>query len=366
NVDGTQMAETLGQVSPETTLFIVSSKSFTTQETLTNAHTARTWFLKTAGYVPAIAQHFVAISTNTEAVAKFGIDTRNMFRFWDWVGGRYSLWSAIGLSIALSIGMDNFEQLLQGAHDMDEHFRTAPLEKNIPVVFALLGIWYNNFFGADTHVILPYDHYLHRFPSYLQQADMESNGKSITRDGSPVDYTTGPIIWGETGTNCQHSFYQLLHQGTKLVPADFLAAAETHNPLGDHHLILLSNFFAQPEALMKGKTFEETKEEIMRSGRQQDMPLAPHKMFEGNRPTNSIFYKKLTPYTLGALIAFYEHKIFIQGSIWSINSYDQWGVEFGKQLANNILPELKGADAVASHDSSTNGLINHYQSLIQG
>ncbi|HWP45396.1 MAG TPA: glucose-6-phosphate isomerase [Blastocatellia bacterium] len=363
NVDGTHIAETLKHISPETSLFIVASKTFTTQETLTNARTAKEWFLKAAGDEAAVAKHFVALSTNAAEVAKFGIDTKNMFEFWDWVGGRYSLWSAIGLSIATYIGMDNFEEMLAGGHDMDEHFRTTPFEKNLPVIMGLLGIWYNNFFGAQTVAILPYDQYMHRFPAYFQQGDMESNGKGVNRDGEPVGVSTGPIIWGEPGTNGQHAFYQLIHQGTKLVPCDFLAPIETHNPVGDHHQILLSNFFAQTEALMKGKTADEVRAELEASGMSGEKleKLVPHKVFEGNRPTNSILFKKLTPRTLGSLIALYEHKIFVQGVIWNINSFDQWGVELGKQLAKAILPELKGDERVSSHDSSTNGLINYYK-----
>jgi glucose-6-phosphate isomerase len=363
NVDGTHIAETLKQIDPETSLFIVASKTFTTQETLTNAQTAKEWFLKSAGDEAAVAKHFVALSTNAEEVAKFGIDTKNMFEFWDWVGGRYSLWSAIGLPIATYIGMDNFEEMLSGGHDMDEHFRTTPLDKNLPVLLALVGIWYNNFFGAQTVAILPYDQYMHRFSAYFQQGDMESDGKSVNRDGEPVGVSTGPIIWGEPGTNGQHAFYQLIHQGTKLVPADFLAPIETHNPTGDHHRILLSNFFAQTEALMKGKTADEVRAELEASGMSGEKleKLIPHKVFEGNRPTNSIMFKKLTPRTLGSLIALYEHKIFVQGIIWNINSFDQWGVELGKQLAKVILPELKGDEKVSSHDPSTNGLINYYK-----
>jgi len=363
NIDGTHLVETLKGLDPETTLFIIASKTFTTQETLTNAHSARDWFLKEAEDKAAIAKHFVAVSTNAEAVSRFGIDTENMFEFWDWVGGRYSLWSAIGLAIALSIGMENFESMLAGAHDMDEHFRTSPLESNMPVILALLGIWYNNFFNAQTHAILPYDQYLHRFPAYLQQADMESNGKRVNRQGGVVNYSTGPIIWGEPGTNGQHAFYQLIHQGTKLVPADFLAPMETQNPIGEHHKILLSNFFAQTEALMKGKTEEEARAELTAGGMDPDTAdkLLPHKVFEGNRPTNAIFFKKLDPKTLGALIALYEHKIFVQGIIWQINSFDQWGVELGKQLAKVILPELEGDDEATAHDCSTNGLINYYK-----
>jgi len=363
NIDGTHLAETLKRLDPETTLFIIASKTFTTQETLTNAHSARDWFLKKAGDETAIAKHFVAVSTNAEAVGRFGIDTRNMFQFWDWVGGRYSLWSAIGLSIALFIGMKNFESLLAGAHQIDEHFRTAPLDQNMPVILALLGIWYNNFFKAQTHAILPYDQYLHRFPAYLQQGDMESNGKRVNRQGEVVDYSTGPIIWGEPGTNGQHAFYQLIHQGTKLVPADFLAPMATQNPMGEHHKILLSNFFAQTEALMKGKTQAEARADLVASGKDEEAVerLLAHKVFEGNRPTNTIFFKKLDPKTLGALIALYEHKLFVQGIIWQINSFDQWGVELGKQLAKAILPELEGNDEVTGHDASTNGLINYYK-----
>ena len=363
NVDGTHIAETLKPLSPETTLFIVASKTFTTQETLTNAHSAKDWFLRSANEVGHVAKHFVALSTNTAEVEKFGIDKRNMFEFWDWVGGRYSLWSAIGLPIAVSIGMDRFEEMLSGGHAMDEHFRTAPLEKNLPVVLAVVGVWYNNFFGAQTEAILPYDQYMHRFPAYFQQGDMESNGKSVTRDGKPCMWSTGPIIWGEPGTNGQHAFYQLIHQGTKLVPCDFMAPVETHNPLGEHHPILLSNFFAQTEALMKGKTAEEVKAELKGSklSPQELERLIPQKTFAGNRPTNSILFQKLTPRTLGMLIALYEHKIFTQGVIWNINSFDQWGVELGKQLAKAILPELKTSGEVASHDVSTNGLINYFK-----
>src|ERR1051326_1205715 len=363
NVDGTHIAETLRALDPETALFIVASKTFTTQETLTNAHTARRWFLDAAKQESAIAKHFVAVSTNGTEVGKFGIDTANMFEFWDWVGGRYSLWSAIGLSIMLSIGPQNFAELLAGGHAMDEHFRTAELEKNLPVILGLLGIWYDNFFGAQTHAILPYDQYLHRFAAYFQQGDMESNGKSIRRDGRPVDYSTGPVIWGEPGTNGQHAFYQLIHQGTKLIPCDCLAPLESHNPLGEHHRILLSNFFAQTEALMRGKTAEEVRAELKKSGLSgADLEaLLPHKVFEGNRPTNSMLFPKLTPRVLGSLIAMYEHKIFVQGIIWNINSYDQWGVELGKQLAKAILPELSAPGPVTGHDSSTNGLINYYK-----
>ena len=366
NVDGTHIAETLRTLNPETSLFIIASKTFTTQETMTNANSAKEWFLKAAGDKAHVVKHFVALSTNTAAVEEFGIDVNNMFEFWDWVGGRYSLWSAIGLSIALSIGMDNFEELLAGAHAMDEHFRSAPLEENLPATLGLLGLWYNNFWGADSHAILPYDQYLHRFAAYFQQGDMESNGKSVARDGQPVRWSTGPVIWGEPGTNGQHAFYQLIHQGTKLIPCDFLAPFESHNPLGDHHEILLSNFFAQTEALMCGKTADEVRAELQAqkepklSGEQIEA-IVPHKMFTGNRPTNSILFQKLTPRTLGSLIAMYEHKIFTQGILWNINSFDQWGVELGKQLAKIILPELSGSAPVTTHDSSTNGLINEFK-----
>ena len=363
NVDGTHIAETLRELNPETTLFIIASKTFTTQETLTNAHSARTWFLQTAGEATHVAKHFVALSTNESEVRKFGIAPENMFEFWDWVGGRYSLWSAIGLPIAVSIGMDNFEELLMGAHLMDEHFRTTPLEQNLPATLALIGLWYNNFWDADTQAILPYDQYLHRFSAYFQQGDMESNGKSVTRDNQACAWSTGPVIWGEPGTNGQHAFYQLIHQGTKLIPCDFLAPVESQNPLGEHHEILLSNFFAQTEALMKGKTEDEVRDELKVSKLSPEAidKLVPHKVFAGNRPTNSILFQKLTPRTLGSLIALYEHKIFTQGILWNINSFDQWGVELGKQLAKAILPELKGSAAVTSHDSSTNGLINDYK-----
>lgn len=364
NVDGTHIAETLKMISPETTLFIIASKTFTTQETLTNANTAKEWLLKSAKNSSVVRKHFVALSTNADAVAKFGIDTNNMFEFWDWVGGRYSLWSAIGLSIALFIGMDNFEELLTGAHEMDNHFRNEPFEKNIPVIMGLLGIWYNDFFGAETHAIIPYDQYLHRFAAYFQQGDMESNGKRVTKKGEPVDYSTGPIIWGEPGTNGQHAFFQLMHQGTRLIPTDFLAPVTSQNPIGEHHSILLSNFFAQTEALMKGKTEAEAKAELEAEGLNGDSlkRLLPHKVFPGNRPTNSILFQKLTPRMLGSLIAMYEHKIFVQGIVWNINSFDQWGVELGKQLAKKILPELSGSQTIAAHDSSTNGLINYYKS----
>jgi glucose-6-phosphate isomerase len=363
NVDASDIAETLKRVRPDTTLFLVASKTFTTIETMTNAHTARTWFLRAARDQAHVARHFAALSTNAAAVAKFGIDTDNMFEFWDWVGGRYSLWSAIGLSIALSIGMDNFETLLAGAHAADEHFRTAPFAENIPVLMAVLGIWYNNFFGAESHAILPYDQYLRLFADYFQQGDMESNGKGVTRDGQPVDTQTGPIIWGQPGTNGQHAFYQLIHQGTKLIPCDFLAAARSHNEIGDHHRILVSNFFAQSEALMRGRTRAEAHSELAATGLEgTELELqAAARTFTGNRPSNSFLYQQLTPYTLGTLIAFYEHKIFSQGVIWDVNSFDQMGVELGKVLARSILSELDGDEPVASHDSSTNGLINFYK-----
>ncbi|GGD56381.1 glucose-6-phosphate isomerase [Emticicia aquatilis] len=361
NVDGTHIAETLKKVNPETTLFMIASKTFTTQETMANAHSARNWFLATAVDSEYVKKHFVAISTNQKEVEKFGIDPANMFGFWDWVGGRYSLWSAIGLSIACTIGYENFEQLLLGAHEMDNHFRNTPFEKNIPVVLALLGIWYNNFYGAESQAILPYDQYLHRFAAYFQQGDMESNGKYIDRNGNKVDYQTGPIIWGEPGTNGQHAFYQLIHQGTKLIPADFIAPALSHNPLGEHHKMLLSNFFAQTEALMNGKTREEVDAELTGKSKEEIEKIAPFKVFEGNRPTNSILVKKVTPKTLGSLIAMYEHKIYVQGIIWNVFSFDQWGVELGKQLANKIYPELTDSEAIDSHDSSTNALINQYK-----
>ena len=363
NVDATHISEVLTRVHPETTLFIIASKTFTTQETLTNAHTARNWFLDAAGDPKRIARHFVALSTNAEAVADFGIDTANMFAFWDWVGGRYSLWSAIGLSIALAIGMDRFEELLEGAYAMDEHFRTAPPEQNMPVIMAMLGVWYVNFFGAQSHAILPYDQYLHSFPAYFQQGDMESNGKRVDRDGNVVDYDTGPVIWGEPGTNGQHAFYQLIHQGTRLIPADFLLPMTSHNPVGRHHELLVSNCFAQTEALMLGKTVTEVRAELEFSGMDpaQIEAILPHKLFPGNRPTNTILFQSLTPKTLGSLIALYEHKIFVQGVIWRINSFDQWGVELGKALAKVIQPELGGDATVSSHDASTNGLINHYK-----
>lgn len=363
NVDGTHIAETIKSLDPETTLFMIASKTFTTQETMTNAHSARSWFLEKAGNKEHVKKHFVAISTNQAEVEKFGIDPENMFGFWDWVGGRYSLWSAIGLSIACFVGFQNFEQLLSGAHEMDKHFRTTKFERNIPVILALLGVWYNDFFDAQTQAILPYDQYLHRFAAYFQQGDMESNGKSTGRDGKPVGYQTGPVIWGEPGTNGQHAFYQLIHQGTKLIPCDFIAPATSHNPLGEHHKMLLSNFFAQTEALMNGKTEEEVKAELVAAKKSKEEIdfLTPFKMFSGNRPTNSILVKKITPKTLGSLIAMYEHKIFVQGIIWNIFSFDQWGVELGKQLANKIYPELQNDWPVSNHDSSTNGLINQYK-----
>ena len=365
NVDATHLTETLRRLDPETTLFLIASKTFTTQETMANAHSARTWLLDRLADQTAVARHFVAISTNRREVSAFGIDPDNMFEFWDWVGGRYSLWSAIGLSIALFIGMDRFEELLAGAHRVDEHFRTLPFERNIPVLMGLLGIWYNNFFAAQSHAILPYDQYLHRFPAYFQQGDMESNGKSTTLAGTPVDYSTGPIIWGEPGTNGQHAFYQLLHQGTKLVPADFLAPVESHNPLGEHHRLLLSNFFAQPEALMRGKTAAEARSELAAEGLPPERleQLLPHKVFPGNRPSSSFLFKRLTPGTLGSLIALYEHKIFTQGVVWQINPFDQWGVELGKQLAKTILPELRETAPTTGHDSSTGGLIDYYRQL---
>ena len=365
NVDGTDLVDTLKMVAPETVLFLVASKTFTTQETMTNAHSARAWFLAAARDEAAVAKHFVAMSTNAAAVSRFGIDARNRFEFWDWVGGRYSLWSAVGLSIALYLGMDHFEALLSGAHRVDGRFRTVPLEQNIPVIMGLLGIWYNNFFGAQTHAILPYDQYLMHFPAYFQQGDMESNGKSVTRDGDWVHYQTGPIIWGQPGTNGQHAFYQLIHQGAKLIPCDFLAAAQSQNPLGDHQAILLSNFLAQTEALMKGRTPDEARVELMAEGHAgaELEKLVAAKTFPGNRPTNSFLYPRLTPEILGSLVALYEHKIFTQGAIWDINSFDQMGVELGKQLAKAILPELQDDARVQSHDSSTNGLINHLKSI---
>ncbi|MCQ2374545.1 MAG: glucose-6-phosphate isomerase [Salinivirgaceae bacterium] len=365
NIDGTHMAETLKKVNPETTLFIIASKTFTTLETMTNANTAKQWFLESAKDEKAVAKHFVALSTNAKAVADFGIDTKNMFEFWDWVGGRYSLWSAIGLSICCSIGFDNYEQLLTGAYEMDKHFAESDFNKNIPVILALIGVWYNNFYGAETEAILPYDQYMHRFSAYFQQGNMESNGKCVDRNGNKIDYQTGPIIWGEPGTNGQHAFYQLIHQGTKMIPCDFLAPAISQNPIGDHHAKLLANFFAQPEALMMGKTEEQVIAEFKKEGKTEDQykDLVAYKVFKGNIPTNSILFKKLTPKVLGSLIAMYEHKIFTQGIIWNIFSFDQWGVQLGKQLANVILPELQNDAEVTSHDSSTNGLINKYKEM---
>jgi len=367
NVDGTHIAETLKKVKPEETLFLIASKTFTTQETMTNAHTARQWFLEHAQDETHIAKHFAALSTNEKEVAKFGIDTANMFEFWDWVGGRYSLWSAIGLSIALTIGYDNFEQLLKGAFAADEHFKTAKFNQNIPVLMALLGIWYTNFFNAQSEAILPYDQYMHRFAAYFQQGNMESNGKCIDRNGNTIDYKTGPVIWGEPGTNGQHAFYQLIHQGTIVIPSDFIAPAITHNAIGDHHHKLMSNFFAQTEALMNGKTEEEVKAELVKAGKSDEeiKKLTPFKVFQGNKPTNSILVKEITPFSLGMLIALYEHKIFVQGVIWNIFSFDQWGVELGKQLANKILPELENNAVITSHDSSTNNLINAYKNFLK-
>jgi glucose-6-phosphate isomerase len=364
NVDGTHIAETLKKVNPETTLILVASKTFTTQETMTNALSARDWFLAAAKDPAHVAKHFAALSTNAKAVAEFGIDTDNMFEFWDWVGGRYSLWSAIGLSIALSIGFDNFEALLSGAHAMDQHFLNAPLEQNIPTTLALVGLWNTNFLGAQTEAILPYDQYLHRFAAYFQQGNMESNGKYVDRNGNVIrDYQTGPIIWGEPGTNGQHAFYQLIHQGTSLIPCDFIAPAQSHNPLSDHHAKLLSNFFAQTEALAFGKTKEQVEAEFLKAGKTlaEVEDIVPFKVFTGNKPTNSILLQKITPFSLGALIAMYEHKIFVQGVLFNIYSFDQWGVELGKQLANRILPELVTNDKIESHDSSTNGLINQFK-----
>jgi len=363
NVDSTDLVENLRGLNYETTLFLVASKTFTTQETMANAQTAKEWFLSQGGSQAGVANHFAAMSTNQKKVVEFGIDPQNMFEFWDWVGGRYSLWSAIGLSIAIVLGMDNFLELLDGAYAVDEHFRGAPFEQNIPVIMGLLGIWYNNFFGAQSHAILPYDQYLLYFATYFQQGDMESNGKRVTREGRAVDVSTGPVLWGQPGTNGQHAFYQLIHQGTKMVPCDFLAAAQSHNPRGEHQTLLISNFLAQTEALMKGKTSGEVRAEL--NG--QNLPaeelenLVAAKTFPGNRPTNSFLYSRLTPRILGSLIALYEHKIFTQGAIWGINSFDQMGVELGKQLANQILPELRGDEPVSSHDSSTNGLINEFK-----
>lgn len=365
NVDGTHLSEVLKEVNAEETLFMIASKTFTTQETMTNAHSAKDWFLANGGTEADVAKHFVALSTNAEAVAAFGIDTANMFEFWDWVGGRYSLWSSIGLSIACTIGYNNFEELLTGAYEMDQHFLNTPLEENIPVVLALIGLWYGNFFGSESEAILPYDQYMHRFAAYFQQGNMESNGKYVDRNGNTVQYQTGPIVWGEPGTNGQHAFYQLIHQGTKLIPCDFLAPAISQNPLGDHHPKLLSNFFAQTEALMNGKTKEEVEAELKAQGKSDEeiAELAPFKVFEGNKPTNSILFKKLTPKVLGSLVAMYEHKIFTQGVIWNIFSFDQWGVELGKVLAKKILPELESQEDVSSHDASTNGLINTYKAM---
>jgi len=366
NIDGTHMAETLKKLDPESTLFIIASKTFTTQETITNAETAKGWFLSTAKDEGHVAKHFAALSTNAEKVKAFGIDENNMFEFWDWVGGRYSLWSAIGMTIALNIGFDNFEKLLSGAHWMDNHFKTAPLNENIPVILAVLGVWYSNFYGCETHALLPYDQYMHRFAAYFQQGDMESNGKYVTRSGAQVNYSTGPIVWGEPGTNGQHAFYQLIHQGTKTIPCDFIAPVNTQNYIreGLHQKLLLCNFLAQTEALMKGKTRQEVDDELRKAGKSdaEIASIGPHKEFKGNRPTNSIMVDKLSPFTLGALVAMYEHKIFTQGVIWDINSYDQWGVELGKQLAKAIEPEMTGSEPVSSHDSSTNGLINFIKS----
>ena len=366
NVDGTHLAETLKKLDAETTLFIVSSKTFTTQETLTNAHSARVWLVEKLGDERAVAKHFAAVSTNLKATGEFGIHPDNVFEFWDWVGGRYSLWSAIGLPIALHIGMDRFEELLGGAYAMDEHFRSAPLDKNMPVLLGLLGVWYGNFFGAQSNAVLPYDQYLHRFPAYLQQLEMESNGKRVDRDGNAVDYDTGMVMWGEPGTNGQHAFYQLIHQGTRLIPADFLAPLHSHNPTGEHHAILLANCFAQTEALMLGKTAEEARAELEAQGLHGEAleALLPHKVFPGNRPTNTLLFDRLDPHTLGMLIALYEHKVFVQGVIWNINSFDQWGVELGKQLAGKILPELRGAAITSAHDASTAGLIGRFRKSI--
>jgi glucose-6-phosphate isomerase len=365
NIDGTQITETLNRLRPDRTLFLIASKTFTTQETMTNAFTAREWFLNYARDPQHISKHFVAISTNAEKVKTFGIDRENMFTFWNWVGGRYSLWSAIGLSIACRVGFENFTELLEGAYEMDCHFRKTPFQENIPVILALLGIWYNNFFGAQTEAILPYDQYMHRFPAYFQQGNMESNGKSVDREGKKATYQTGPIVWGEPGTNGQHAFFQLIHQGTKMIPADFLAPVISHNPVGQHHAILLSNFFAQTEALMRGKTGEEVIGDLRAEGKNDEEigKLIPYRVFEGNKPTNSILFKKLTPRVLGNLIAMYEHKIFVQGVIWNIFSFDQWGVELGKQLAGRIQPELKDEKPVTLHDSSTNGLINAFKKM---
>ncbi len=363
NVDGSHLYQVLKKINAEESLFIIASKTFTTQETMTNAQSAKAWFVDKSGDESAVSKHFIALSTNQKAVEAFGIDAANMFEFWDWVGGRYSLWSSIGMSIACSIGFDNFRSLLDGAEEMDEHFRNTPFDQNIPVIAAMLGVWYNNFFSAESHAILPYDQYLHRFASYLQQGDMESNGKFVDRNGEPIGIQTGPIIWGEPGTNGQHAFFQLIHQGTKLIPSDFIACAQSQNPMGDHHDKLLANFFAQTEALMKGKMEDEVLNELLKAGKSEDeiADLLPYKVFEGNQPTNSLLIKKLTPKNLGSLIAMYEHRIFVQGIIWNVFSFDQWGVELGKQLAGRILPELQADEEVSSHDSSTNGLINAYK-----
>lgn len=365
NVDGTHITETLKKVNPETTLFMIASKSFTTQETMANAFSARNWFLETAGDDEHVKKHFVAISTNKEGVAKFGIDTANMFEFWNWVGGRYSLSSAIGLSICCTLGYEHFIQLLEGMHSMDEHFRTSSFDKNVPVLLALISLWYNNFYGAESEAIMPYDQYLDSFSTYFQQANMESNGKGVDRNGDKIDYQTGPIIWGRPGTNGQHSYYQLIHQGTKLIPCDFIAPAQSQNPIGEHHTLLMSNFFAQTEALMKGKSEAEVRAELLAKGHSEAeiSEMMPFRVFDGNRPSNSILVKKITPYSLGQLIAMYEHKIFVQGVIWNVFSFDQWGVQLGKVLANAILPELKSGDAVTSHDASTNGLINAFKAM---
>jgi len=362
NIDGTHMIETCSRLDPETTLFLVASKTFTTQETIANAYTAREWFLNSGAKEKDIAKHFVAMSTNAEAVEAFGIDLKNMFEFWDWVGGRYSLWSSIGLSLALAIGMDRFEEFLEGAHEMDEHFRTAPLEQNMPVIMAMVGIWYANFYKAESHAVMPYDHYFSRFPAYLQQGDMESNGKGVDKEGNSVQYQTGPVIWGEPGVNGQHAFFQLLHQGTRLIPSDFIIPMNSHNAVGDHHTFLLSNFFAQTEALMLGRSAEDVQQELEAEGKTQAEidELLPHKFFIGNRPSNSIMVESMTPAALGSLVALYEHKTFVQGSIWNINSYDQWGVELGKKLALKVQAELREGKPVNSHDGSTNGLMNYY------
>ncbi len=367
NVDATHLTETLKKLDAESTLFIVSSKTFTTQETLTNARTARAWLVGELGDESAVAQHFAAVSTNLEGTAKFGINAAHVFEFWDWVGGRYSLWSAIGLPIAIYLGMDKFEELLDGAYCIDEHFRNAPLESNIPVLMGMLGIWYGNFFGAGSNAVLPYDQYLHRFAAYLQQLDMESNGKGVDRNGNPVDYDTGMVVWGEAGTNGQHAFYQLIHQGTRMIPADFLAPLASQNPLGEHHAILLANCFAQTEALMRGKTHEEARTELLAQGLRGDVleALLPHKVFPGNKPTNTLLFDCLDARTLGMLIALYEHKVFVQSVVWNINPFDQWGVELGKQLAGKILPELLDSAVTLPHDGSTQGLIQHYRRFNQ-